>query len=70
VIQAGFGIYYTLNDSINYRLTQSAPFNSVLVLRNVPLASIHIVPGAAPPSGAKISPAGVQPDLATPTLIS
>ena len=70
VIQGGFGIYYTLNDSISYRLTQSAPFNSVLVLRNVPLASIHIVPGAAPPSGAKISPAGVQPDLATPTLIS
>ncbi len=70
VIRAGFGIYYSLNDSISYRLTQSAPFNSVLVLKNVPLSSIDIVPGAAPPSGSKISPAGVQPDLATPAAAS
>jgi hypothetical protein len=70
VIRAGFGMYYTLNDSISYRLTQSAPFNSVVVLRNVPLSSINIIPGAPLPSGAKVSPAGVQPDLATPTAIS
>jgi hypothetical protein len=70
VIRAGFGMYYNLNDSISYRLTQSAPFNSVLVLRNIPLSSIDIVPGADPPSGAKVSPAGVQPDLDTPTVIS
>ena len=66
VIRAGFGIYYTLNDSISYRLTQSAPFNSVIVLKNIPVSSVNIVPGAPPPSGSKISPAGVQPDLATP----
>jgi hypothetical protein len=70
VIRAGFGIYYSLNDSISYRLTQSAPFNTVLVLKNVPLSSIGVVPGAAPPSGSKISPAGVQPDLATPASVS
>jgi hypothetical protein len=70
VIRAGFGMYYTLNDSISYRLTQSAPFNSVVVLRNVPLSGIDIVPGAPLPSGAKVSPAGVQPDLATPTVVS
>jgi hypothetical protein len=70
VIRAGFGMYYSLNDSISYRLTQSAPFNTVEVLKNVPLSSIHIVPGAAPPSGSKISPAGVQPDLATPAVVT
>lgn len=70
VIRAGFGMYYSLNDSISYRLTQSAPFNTVEVLKNVPLSSIHIVPGAAPPGGSKISPAGVQPDLATPAVVS
>jgi hypothetical protein len=70
VIRAGFGIYYSLNDSISYRLTQSAPFNTVEVLKNVPLSSVHIVPGAAPPTGSKISPAGVQPDLATPAVVS
>lgn len=70
VIRAGFGMYYSLNDAISYRVTQSAPFNSVLVLKNVPVSSINIVPGAAPPSGSKVSPAGVQPDLDTPTVIS
>jgi hypothetical protein len=70
VIRAGFGMYYSLNDSISYRLTQSAPFNTVEVLKNVPLSSIHIVPGAAPPAGSKISPAGVQPDLATPAVVT
>lgn len=70
VIRAGFGMYYSLNDSISYRLTQSAPFNSVIGIQNVPISSIHIVPGAAPPSGSRISPSGVQPDLATPTVIS
>ena len=70
VIRAGFGMYYSLNDSISYRLTQSAPFNTVQVLKNVPLASLHIVPGAAPPKGSKISPAGVQPDLATPAVVT
>jgi hypothetical protein len=70
IIRAGFGIYYSLNDSISYRLTQSAPFNSVVVLRNVPLSSINIAPGAPPPAGSKISPAGVQPDLATPAAVT
>jgi hypothetical protein len=70
VIRAGFGIYYSLNDSISYRLTQNAPFNTVLVQKNIPLSSIHIVPGTTPPSGSKISPAGVQPDLATPAVVA
>ena len=42
----------------------------MVVLRNVPVSSIDIVPGAPLPSGAKVSPAGVQPDLATPTVVS
>ncbi len=70
VIRAGFGIYYSLNDSISYRLTQSAPFNTVLGLSKVALSSLNIVPGAVLPSGAKISPAGVQPDLDTPAVAS
>jgi hypothetical protein len=70
VVRAGLGIYYSLNDSISYRLTQSAPFNSVIVEKNIPVSSAYIVPGAAPPSGSKISPAGVQPDLATPASVT
>jgi hypothetical protein len=70
VIRAGFGIYYTLNDSISYRLTQSAPFNSVVVQKNIPVSAAYLTPGEAPPSGSKISPAGVQPDLATPASVN
>ncbi len=70
VFRAGFGIYYSLNDSISYRLTQTAPFNSVLVQKNIPVSSINIVPGSTAVSGSKISPAGVQPDLATPASVT
>ncbi len=70
VLRAGFGIYYSLNDSISYRLTQTAPFNSVLVQKNIPVSSINIIPGSTAISGSKISPAGVQPDLATPASVT
>lgn len=70
VFRAGFGIYYSLNDSISYRLTQTAPFNSVLVQKNIPVSSINIIPGSTAVSGSKISPAGVQPDLATPASVT
>ena len=70
VIRAGFGLYYALNDNLSYRLDQNGPFNTVFALKNVPLSSIDIVPGAPVPAGAKISPSGVQPDLKTPTVES
>src|SRR5256884_8927356 len=70
VIRAGFGLYYALNDNLSYRLDQNGPFNTVFALKNVPLSSIDIVPGAPVPAGAKISPSGVQPNLQTPTVES
>jgi hypothetical protein len=70
VIHAGFGIYRALLDNVDYRLDQTAPFNSVATLKNVPVAGLHIVPGAPLPSGSKISPSGIQPDAFTPTVIS
>jgi hypothetical protein len=70
VIHAGFGIYRALLDNVDYRLDQTAPFNSVATLKNVPVADLHIVPGSPLPSGSKISPSGIQPDAFTPTVIS
>jgi Carboxypeptidase regulatory-like domain len=70
VINAGFGIYEALLDNIDYRLDQTAPFNTALTLKNVPITDLHIVPGASLPAGAKISPSGIQPDVYTPTVIS
>lgn len=70
VIHAGFGIYNALLDNLDYRLDQTAPFNTTDSLKNVPLANLHIVPGAPLPSSSLISPSGIQPDAYTPTILS
>jgi hypothetical protein len=70
IVHAGFGIYRALLDNLDYRLDQTAPYNTTNTLKNVPLSSIHIVPGEAPPSGSLISPSGVQPDAYTPTVLT
>ena len=70
VIRAGFGMYNSLQDALSYRLDQNAPFNTSITLKNVPVSTLHVVPGEAPPSNSVISPAGVQADLQTPTIIS
>jgi hypothetical protein len=69
-IHAGFGIYRALLDNLDYRLDQTAPFNTTESLKNVPLAGLNIVPGAPLPAGTKISPSGVQPDAYTPTVLN
>jgi hypothetical protein len=69
VIHAGFGVYHSLLDGLSYRLDQNPPFNTTLVLKNQPVSSLLIVPGAPPPSGSLISPAGVQPDAQTPGVV-
>jgi Carboxypeptidase regulatory-like domain len=70
VIHAGFGIYRALLDSIDYRLDQTAPFNTTQTLKNVPVSSLSIDPGTPAPTGAKISPSGIQPDAYTPTVLT
>jgi hypothetical protein len=70
VIRAGFGMYRELLDNIDYRLDQTAPFNTTQSLKNVALSTLHIVPGEALPAGSKISPSGIQPNAYTPTVIS
>ena len=56
VIRAGFGIYRSLLDNLDYRLDQAAPFNTILALKNIPVAGLQIVPGS--------TSAGRQQDLA------
>jgi len=69
-VHAGFGLYHGLLDTLDYRLDQTAPFNTAESLSNVAVSSLNITPGSAPPAGSKISPSNVQPDIATPTVIS
>ncbi|MGO8788549.1 MAG: carboxypeptidase regulatory-like domain-containing protein [Terriglobia bacterium] len=67
IIRAGGGIYYALNDALDYRLDQAGPFNTVFADKNIPFSSI------APDTtykAAKIVPSGVQPNLQTPAIES
>ena len=74
VIRAGVGIYYALLDNLSYRLDNLGPFNTALILKNVPITSVlgsnAIVPGAPLPAGALVPPSGIQPNLQTPTVES
>ena len=74
VIRAGFGMYNDLQDALGYRTDQNAPFNPVYSAGSATapflVSSLPIDPLAAPPSGSKLVPGGVQPDMKTPTLVS
>jgi Carboxypeptidase regulatory-like domain len=70
VIHAGFGIYRDLLDGIDYRLDQTAPFNTTETLKNVAVNGLSIVPGSPLPAGSKIAPSGIQPDAYTPTVLT
>ena len=76
-IRAGFGIYYSLLDSLS-KLNAIPPFNGTLAFSNVQLSSILPIDPATPaqPSCSPTvragcvtySPQGVQPDAKTPTV--
>jgi hypothetical protein len=66
VIHAGFGIYRSLLDNIDYRIDNAAPFNATQTFKNVSLSNIS----ASFSSGSLISPSGIQPDAYTPTILS
>jgi hypothetical protein len=77
VLRAAFGMYNDLQDALGYRTDQNAPFNTTYTIPNLtldkfplPLPIVPVSAGTASPAGTKIVPGGVQPDLATPTLIS
>ncbi len=63
-IRAAFGMHYSLLDNLDYRLDQTAPYNTTLAYTNVPVSN--------PTGGAAglISPSNVQPDIQTPTVLS
>jgi hypothetical protein len=69
VIRAGFGMYNDLQDALGYRTDQNAPFNPTFTTP-LSVSQLPINPAGPFPATAKLIPAGVQPDLQTPTLIS
>ncbi|HKD61872.1 MAG TPA: carboxypeptidase-like regulatory domain-containing protein [Terracidiphilus sp.] len=69
-VRGGFGLYHGLLDTLDYRLDQTAPFNTAEALSNVPVSSLHFTPGTPQPAGTKVSPSNVQPDIATPAVLT
>ncbi len=69
-IRGGFGVYHGLLDTLDYRLDQTAPFNTAQSISNIPVADLNITPGTPPPAGTKVSPSNVQPDIDTPAVLS
>ena len=67
-VRGGFGLYHSLLDSLDYRLDQTAPYNTAESIKSIALSSLTITPGTAPPAGTKVSPSNVQPDIATPAV--
>lgn len=70
VIRAGFGMYDDLQDALGYREDQNPPYNPTYSIASLPVADLPINPAAPVPANAKVLPAGVQPNMDTPTLIS
>ena len=70
IVHASFGMYNALLDNLDYRLDQTAPYNTTQTLKNVPISSIHVTPGEPLPGNSLVSPSGVQPDADTPTFLS
>jgi len=68
-VRGGFGLYHGLLDTLDYRLDQTAPFNTAESIKNISVSNLHITPGTPPPAGTLVSPSNVQPDIATPAVL-
>jgi hypothetical protein len=69
VVHASFGMFNDLQDALGYRMDQNAPFNPSYSIANLPVANFPLAVSPVP-ANAKVAPAGVQPNMDTPTLIS
>ncbi|HTX77049.1 MAG TPA: carboxypeptidase-like regulatory domain-containing protein, partial [Terracidiphilus sp.] len=68
-VRGGFGIYRGLLDTLDYRLDQTAPFNTAESVKNIAVSKLSFTPGTPPPAGTLVSPSNVQPDIDTPTVL-
>jgi hypothetical protein len=69
-VRGGFGLYHGLLDTLDYRLDQTAPFNTAESISNIAVSKLSITPGTPPPAGTKVSPSNVQPDIDTPAVLT
>ena len=69
-LRGSFGVHRALLDALDYRLDQTAPFNTTLSFSTTTVDKLAgLASGTAAGSGL-ISPSNVQPDIATPTVLA
>jgi Carboxypeptidase regulatory-like domain len=66
VLKGSFGLHRALLDTLDYRLDQTAPYNTTLSYSNTTVSKL---PGLTTASG-KVSPSNVQTDIQTPTVLA
>jgi hypothetical protein len=69
-VRGGFGLYHGLLDTLDYRLDQTAPFNTAESIKKIAVSKLNITPGTPPPAGTLVSPSNVQPDISTPAVLT
>jgi hypothetical protein len=69
-VRGGIGLYHGLLDTLDYRLDQTAPYNTAESIKTIAVSSLNFTPGVPPPPTAKVSPSNVQPSISTPTVIT
>ena len=69
VIKASFGVHRALLDTLDYRLDQTAPFNTTLSYSNTSVSKLRSL-STASATGGLVSPSNVQPDIQTPTVLA
>jgi hypothetical protein len=68
-VKASFGVHRALLDTLDYRLDQTAPFNTTLSYSNTTVSQLNTL-STASATGGLVSPSNVQPDIQTPTVLS
>jgi Carboxypeptidase regulatory-like domain len=69
VIKGSFGVHRALLDTLDYRLDQTAPYNTTLSYSNTTVSKLQAL-SLASASGGLVSPSNVQPDIQTPTVLA
>jgi hypothetical protein len=69
VIKGSFGVHRALLDTLDYRLDQTAPFNTTVSYSNTTVSKLASL-STASATGGLVSPSNVQPDIQTPTVLA
>ena len=69
-VRAGFGVHRALLDALDYRLDQTAPFNTTLSFSNATVSQLASLASGTTSGSGQVSPSNVQPDISTPTVLA